>query len=161
MTDISNQEKTMPAEPEDAPHEDSLVRDARARDRALGPGSSNLDVDTADRRILLMMLDQTDTELDEALAEVSRLEKELAAATRTTASYTRYEPGYDDVSLKPALWCLDCTEDDNYQADVRQVWVQPDEGTDEPTLADWMAVADGHEAKCHTAAKDRHELVRG
>lgn len=64
-------------------------------------------------------------------------------------NYGRYQP--DEASLKPALWCLDCTEDDNYQADVRLIWVQPDEETGEPALADWMAIADGHEAKRHAA----------
>lgn len=65
--------------------------------------------------------------------------------------YRRYQPGHDEASLKPAMWCLDCREDGNYQEDVRQVWVQPDEESGEPSIADWMAIADGHEAKQHAA----------
>jgi hypothetical protein len=64
--------------PTTRPPEDSLVRDARARDAALGPGIGNLTVDTADRRILLEMYDHACGELDDALDEVERLEKELA-----------------------------------------------------------------------------------
>jgi hypothetical protein len=68
-----------------------------------------------------------------------------------TSQYRRYEPGYDEASLRPALWCVDCTEDDNYQADVRMIWVQPEAQTATPSLADWIAVADVHEAKHHGA----------
>lgn len=66
--------------------------------------------------------------------------------------YRRYQPGHDEASLKPALWCLDCREDGNYQEDVRLIWVQPDEESGEPSIADWMAIADGHEAKQHGGA---------
>lgn len=68
----------MTTEPNPHPGEDSIVRDMRARDKALGPGFDNLDVDTADRRILLRMYDQACGELFEALDEVTRLEKGLA-----------------------------------------------------------------------------------
>lgn len=73
-------------------------------------------------------------------------------------NYSRYQPGHDEVSLKPTLWCLDCTEDDHYQEDVRLIWVQPEEETGEPTLADWNAVADAHEAAHHGA--DENAPVR-
>ena len=45
----------------------------------------------------------------------------------------------------------DCREDDQYQADVRLIWVQSEEQSGEPTLADWMTIADEHEAKQHAA----------
>lgn len=71
------------------PYEDSVVRDARTRDAALGPGIENLNVDTADRRILLQILDQADQEIDEALGDVARLEKELADTRAKLAAATR------------------------------------------------------------------------
>ena len=63
------------------------------------------------------------------------------------ADYTRYEPGTDEGSLRPALWCLRCVEP-NYGEDPRVIWVAP-EGQNDATLADLMAVADEHEAKHH------------
>jgi hypothetical protein len=60
------------------PPEDSVIRDIRASDAALGPGIDNLNADTADRRILLRAYDQACGELFEALDEVERLGKELA-----------------------------------------------------------------------------------
>ena len=75
----------------------------------------------------------------------------MMSSGEPTTDYRRYQPGHDEASLKPALWCLDCREDGNYQEDVRLIWVQPEEQTGEPSVADWMAIADEHEAKQHAA----------
>jgi hypothetical protein len=61
-------------DPEILATDDSLMRDIRARDAALGPGFGNLNIDTADRRILLQKHDQAVRELFDALDEIDRLQ---------------------------------------------------------------------------------------
>jgi len=56
---------------------DSLLAEMLARDTALGPDHRVLNIDQADRRILLEKLADAYRELDEALSETERLDSLL------------------------------------------------------------------------------------
>lgn len=72
-----------------------MLDDIRAADAALGPGSGNLDTDTADRRLLLRMYDQDIAELDAENAELRRALADTPTTEAAIAKLREWVPDYE------------------------------------------------------------------